>query len=143
MIVWRRVFRRFKIRKFLCQLIRFMDQDRQALWTDVILVPLEFQMNERAVHVGRAAVQAVEIGHEHPRIFGDLQHGIAKHVDLLWHVWWCVHDNETPIRSSADRELELGLRRHLDLIRSAAGTAHEQAAVRIAEFYLKDIGVAA
>jgi hypothetical protein len=47
------------------------------------------------------------------------------------------------IRIPAHDVFELRNGRHLGLIGAAAGTPHEQAAIRVAEFYLKDIRVAA
>jgi hypothetical protein len=57
MIVSRWIFRRHKLGNFICQLVWFMDQDRQALRADINLIPLKFERNERSLLFRRAAVQ--------------------------------------------------------------------------------------
>jgi hypothetical protein len=66
MIVRGRVFGRDKIGKLIGQLIGFVNQHGQALGTDVLFLPLEFQCDERSVRFGRPAVQAGVDGHGFP-----------------------------------------------------------------------------
>ena len=60
----------------------------------------------------------------------------------LRHIRRRVHYYEFAIRIACHRKFKLRNGRHLGFVRAAARTEHEQAPVRIAEFYLKDIGVA-
>jgi len=57
MIVWWGSFRELNVWEFIGQLIRFMDESWQALWTDVKFLALEFQVDERPIHFGRAAIK--------------------------------------------------------------------------------------
>jgi hypothetical protein len=66
MIVRGRVFGRDKVGKLIGQLIGFVDQHGQALGTDILFLPLEFQGDERSIRFGRAAVQAGVIWHGYP-----------------------------------------------------------------------------
>ncbi len=64
-------------------------------------------------------------------------------MESSWNIRRCIHHHELAIRIPADNILELRDRRHFGLTGPAAGTEHEQAAVRVVEFYLKGVRVAA
>ncbi|MGB8983144.1 MAG: hypothetical protein WCC12_14810, partial [Anaerolineales bacterium] len=57
-IVGCRTFRRCELGEFVCQLVGFVDQNRQALRADIKFFPLKFEDDERAILFGCAAVQA-------------------------------------------------------------------------------------
>lgn len=50
-------------RKFLCKLIRLVDEDRQTLRANVQFLLLKFQTNERSIHFGCAAVETGQCWH--------------------------------------------------------------------------------
>lgn len=95
-------------------------------------------------------LRQVDVGIEYPcKMFCDTLRGVAfwcrreKCRFTLRYIWRRVHHHIAVLCIPAHRIFKLGDGRHLGLIRSTAWAEHEQAAVWVAKFYLKDVRIAA
>ena len=56
-VIVRGIFVGFDSRQPICQLVRLVDKDRQALWADIQFLALEFDHDKRSFLFGGAAIE--------------------------------------------------------------------------------------